>query len=178
MPIFGVIMENAPQGSEQPLEYAGFWVRVFASIIDTFLFGLLILPIIALTMGDAQWSSVEGEGMHMSTMSFQTMQVPGGMNMVLNYILPAIVVLLFWVYKSATPGKLILKLRIVDAKTGEKPSTAQWLLRYLGYYLSAVVFMLGFIWVGFDRRKQGWHDKIARTVVISDKGKEPVRFGD
>jgi uncharacterized RDD family membrane protein YckC len=178
MPIFGVIMENAPQGKEQPLEYAGFWVRVFASIIDTFLFGLLILPIIALTMGDAQWSSVEGEGMHMSTMSFQTMQVSGGINMVINYILPAIVVLLFWAYKSATPGKLMLKLRIVDAKTGEKPSTAQWLLRYLGYYLSAVVFMLGFIWVGFDRRKQGWHDKIASTVVISDKGKEPVRFGD
>jgi uncharacterized RDD family membrane protein YckC len=114
----------------------------------------------------------------MSTMSFQTMQVSGGINMVINYILPAIVVLLFWAYKSATPGKLILKLRIVDAKTGEKPSTAQWLLRYLGYYLSAVVFMLGFIWVGLDRRKQGWHDKIARTVVISGKGKEPVRFGD
>jgi uncharacterized RDD family membrane protein YckC len=26
--------------------------------------------------------------------------------------------------------------------------------------------LLGFIWVGFDQRKQGWHDKLAKTVVI------------
>jgi uncharacterized RDD family membrane protein YckC len=52
--------------------------------------------------------------------------------------------------------------------------TAQWLLGYLVCYPSGVVF----IWVGLNRRKQCWHDKIARTVVISDKGKEPVRFGD
>ena len=171
-------MENTPQGTDQQLEYAGFWVRVLASIIDTFLFGLLLLPLIALTLGDAQWSSVEGEGMHMSTMSFETLQVPGGWNIVINYILPAIVVMLFWVYKSATPGKLILKLAIVDAKTGEKPSVTQWIVRYLGYYLSAMVLMLGFVWVGLDRRKQGWHDKIAGTVVISNKDKEPVQFNN
>ncbi|MBW2940144.1 RDD family protein [Zhongshania aquimaris] len=169
-------MENTPQASEQQLEYAGFWVRVLASVIDTFLFGLLILPIIALSFGDAQWSSVEGEGMHMSTMSFETLQVPGNVNVVVNYILPAIVVLVFWIYKSATPGKMILKLAIVDAKTGGKPTLKQWLVRYVCYYLSAMVLMLGFIWVGLDRRKQGWHDKIARTVVISNKNKEPVQF--
>ncbi|MFT5889594.1 MAG: putative RDD family membrane protein YckC [Zhongshania sp.] len=159
-----------------PPEYAGFWVRVFASIIDTFLYGLLLIPILALTLGDTQWSSVQGEGMHMSTMSIEALQVPGGINMLVNYLIPAAVVLVFWLYKSATPGKLILKLVIVDAKTGEKPSTPQWLIRYMGYYLSALVFMLGFIWVGFDRRKQGWHDKIAGTVVIRNSSREPVRF--
>ena len=112
----------------------------------------------------------------MSTMSFETLQVPGNVNLVVNYILPAIVVLVFWIYKSATPGKMVLKLAIVDAKTGEKPTLKQWLVRYVCYYLSAMVLMLGFIWVGLDRRKQGWHDKIARTVVISNKNKEPVQF--
>ena len=169
-------MEDSQQGIGQAPEYAGFWIRVLASIIDTFLFGLLLVPIIALTLGDAQWSSVEGEGMHMSTMSFETLQVPGGWNIVVNYILPAIVGMLFWVYKSATPGKLMLKLAIVDAKTGEKPSVTQWIVRYLCYYLSAMVMMLGFVWVGLDRRKQGWHDKLAGTVVISHKRKEPVQF--
>ena len=104
------------------------------------------------------------------------MGMSGGVSVLLNYILPAIVVIIFWTYKSATPGKLLLKIRIVDAKTGGKPSTVQWLIRYIGYYVSAFVFMLGFIWVGFDRRKQGWHDKLASTVVISDKAKEPVKF--
>ncbi|CAA0082603.1 Uncharacterised protein [Zhongshania aliphaticivorans] len=170
-------MESTTQSTVQPVEYAGFWIRVLASIIDTFLFGLILIPIIALSFGDAQWTSVEGNGMHMSTMSFETLQVPGNINLLLNYILPAIAVLVFWIYKSATPGKMVLKLRIVNAKTGEKPSVAQWLIRYIAYYLSAMVFMLGFIWVGLDRRKQGWHDKLANTVVISTKDKEPVHFG-
>jgi uncharacterized RDD family membrane protein YckC len=161
---------------ETQLDYAGFWVRVWASIIDTVLFGLLLMPVFALTMGDAQWSSIERDGMHASTMSFQSMGMSGGVSVLLNYILPAIVVIIFWTYKSATPGKLLLKIRIVDAKTGGKPSTVQWLIRYIGYYVSAFVFMLGFIWVGFDRRKQGWHDKLASTVVISDKAKQPVKF--
>jgi uncharacterized RDD family membrane protein YckC len=80
--------------------------------------------------------------------------------------LPAIAVILFWVYKSATPGKMALKLKIVDAKTGDKPSTGQLIGRYFGYYVSILPFMLGIIWVGFDGRKQGWHDKLAGTVVV------------
>ena len=38
--------------------------------------------------------------------------------------------------------------------------------RYLGYYVSTIPLMLGFLWVAFDARKQGWHDKMANTVVI------------
>ena len=89
---------------ETQLDYAGFWVRVWASIIDTVLFGLLLMPVFALTMGDAQWSSIERDGMHASTMSFQSMGMSGGVSVLLNYILPAIVVIIFWTYKSATPG--------------------------------------------------------------------------
>ena len=50
--------------------------------------------------------------------------------------------------------------------------------RYLGYYVSIIPFCMGLIWVAFDRRKQGWHDKLAGTVVIRSKalGAEPVRF--
>jgi uncharacterized RDD family membrane protein YckC len=35
-----------------------------------------------------------------------------------------------------------------------------------------LVFFLGFIWVAFDKRKQGWHDKIAGTVVIREDGSD------
>ena len=78
----------------------------------------------------------------------------------------------------ATPGRC-LGARIVDAKTGEAPSVAQLVGRYLAYFVSTTPLCLGLIWVGFDRRKQGWHDKLASTVVIRSKrhGKEPVRFG-
>ena len=55
------------------------------------------------------------------------------------------------------------------ALVGTGPGTGQWVIRYLAYYLSALVFFLGFLWVAFDRRKQGWHDKIAGTVVVRDR---------
>jgi uncharacterized RDD family membrane protein YckC len=86
------------------------------------------------------------------------------------------VIIVFWVYKSATPGKLATRLAIVDAKTGEKPSTGQFIGRYFAYYVSIIPFFLGFIWVGIDKRKQGFHDKLAGTVVIRNKPAEPVKF--
>jgi uncharacterized RDD family membrane protein YckC len=93
---------------------------------------------------------------------------------VINYFLPAIVVILFWVYKSATPGKMILGLKIVDARTGGIPSTGQLIGRYLGYYVSTIPLLLGLIWVGIDVRKQGWHDKLAGTVVIRIAPRQPA----
>ena len=86
----------------------------------------------------------------------------------LNYVIPPALVLIFWHYRSATPGKIITGLSIVDADTGGKPSWGQFIIRYIAYYISAIPLLLGFIWVAFDQRKQGWHDKIANTVVIKN----------
>jgi len=133
-------------------EYAGFWVRTGAAIIDTVLLFVVIIPVIAVTYGSSYWGSGSSE--------------VGFWGFMINYIFPAIVVIIFWSYKSATPGKMITKLKIVDAVTGEKPTTKQFLLRYIGYYISSIPLFLGILWVGIDKRKQGWHDKIAGTVVI------------
>ncbi len=46
---------------------------------------------------------------------------------------------------------------------------AMLMLRYLGYYISMLPLFLGIFWVGWDKRKQGWHDKIAGTLVIKEK---------
>ena len=62
----------------------------------------------------------------------------------------------------------MMKARIVDADTLEKPETWQWIVRYLGYYVSIFTLFIGFIWVAVDPRKQGFHDKLGRTVVIYD----------
>lgn len=93
----------------------------------------------------------------------------GILGIFLNYILPAIVVILFWAYKSTTPGKMILGLKIVDAKTNENMSIGQMVIRYVGYYPSMLVVGLGFIWVAFDSKKQGWHYKLAGTIVIRSR---------
>ena len=105
--------------------------------------------------------------------------IVGPADVLLNWVLPAIAVILFWIYRQATPGKMAIHARIVDAKTGGKPSTGQLIGRYLGYYVSVIPLMLGIIWVGIDKRKQGWHDKLAGTVVVRPKisGTASATFG-
>lgn len=61
---------------------------------------------------------------------------------------------------------MVIKAQIVDVKTGNKPSVKQSVIRYLGYFVSTIPFGLGLMWVGWDKRKQGWHDKLANTVVV------------
>ena len=79
------------------------------------------------------------------------------------------IILLFWHYKQATPGKMVFDARIVDAKTFEKPTIGKLIVRYVGYIPSTLVLFLGLIWVAFDKKKRGWHDLMAGTVVVSKK---------
>ena len=60
-------------------------------------------------------------------------------------------------------------MQIVDAKTHQKPGVMQSVVRYFAYIVSFMPLYLGFIWIYFDKRKQGFHDKIAGTVVIKVK---------
>ena len=149
-------MENQNQ------EYAGFWIRVGATMIDSILLLIIIIPILVAIYGDSYWL---GES-----------YIQGFWDLLLSYLLPAIAIILFWISKSATPGKMATKLTIVDATTGEKPSTGQFIIRYLGYYLAMLPLFLGIIWVGIDKRKQGFHDKLAGTVVLRNTKSEPVEF--
>jgi uncharacterized RDD family membrane protein YckC len=132
--------------------YAGFWIRTGAALIDSVLMLVILIPAITLIYGKTYWDS--------------DVFIHGFWDVVFNYILPAMAIILFWHYKSATPGKMATGLAIVDAQTGGNPSTAQLIVRYLGYYVASIPLLLGIIWVGFDKRKQGWHDKMAGTVVI------------
>ena len=136
----------------QEVEYVGFWLRVAASIIDSIIIVFITTPVLFAIYGDEYFS---GDSL-----------IHGFAELLISYILPAIAIIVFWIYKSATPGKMAVGAEIVDAKTLGKPSKWQLIGRYLGYYVSIIPFMLGIIWVAFDSRKQGWHDKLAGTVVI------------
>jgi uncharacterized RDD family membrane protein YckC len=134
------------------LEYVGFWLRVVAALIDTVLLLLICVPLVSLVYGQDYWTSPE--------------MVKGPADFLINWVVPAIAVVLFWIYRQATPGKMAVGARIVDARTGGAPSTGQLVGRYLAYYVSILPLMLGIFWVGWDRRKQGFHDKLANTVVV------------
>jgi uncharacterized RDD family membrane protein YckC len=74
-------------------------------------------------------------------------------------------VLFFWTLLGYTPGKMLLGLKIVR-RGGQRLTLGRSLLRFIGYWVSAIPLFLGFLWIIFDRRRQGWHDKLADTQVI------------
>ncbi len=135
-----------------PLKYVGFWTRVVASLIDTVLLLMVTMPLLWSAYG---WDYYEEPGF-----------IKGPLDFTVSWVFPFVAILLFWIYKSATPGKMVIGAKIVDAETGQKPSDGQFVGRYFAYYLSAIPLCLGFLWVAFDGRKQGWHDKLAGTVVV------------
>jgi len=141
------------------LEYVGFWPRVGAAIIDSLLLGVIIWPILTAFYGESYWSSEQF--------------VQGPMDFLLSWVFPAVAVIVFWVLKQATPGKMAVSAKVVDAKTGAAPTTGQCIGRYFSYFLAGLPLGLGVIWVAFDARKQGWHDKLAGTVVVRQKNRQP-----
>jgi uncharacterized RDD family membrane protein YckC len=147
----GVAMADKVMTSREP-RYVGFWMRFFASIIDTLIL-VVFIGLIAFAVYGMQYVRLSSEG---KTVMF---------DLLVQGLLPALAVIVFWRYRGATPGKMLISAKIVDAETLGTPSTGKLIGRYFAYIVSCI-FMLGFIWIAFDKRKQGWHDKLAGTVVI------------
>ena len=72
----------------------------------------------------------------------------------------------FWSAFAATPGKLLMGQRIVDAETGDPISAGSATIRYLVSIPSALALYIGYLWMIWDDKKQTWHDKISGTIVI------------
>jgi uncharacterized RDD family membrane protein YckC len=133
--------------------YVGLGARLLAALID-FLAGLVVfIPFaVAVTFAVDAYSAE------------QTFN-PRSLETLAYFLLPGAVIL-FWRYCGATPGKMAIGARIVDAKTGGAPGAGRLVVRFLAYVVSALPLYLGFLWMAWDRRKQGWHDKIAGTIVV------------
>ena len=131
-------------------DYAGFGPRALAFLLDAVIVTVIVVPILVLGFG------------------VQELPTENSWEL-LAFLAIAAAVIAFWRAFGATPGKIALGLKIVDAQTGQAPGIARLILRFLAYFVSAFPLYLGFLWAALDRRKQGWHDKIARTVVINSE---------
>lgn len=134
-------------------QYAGFWVRFAATLIDTLFLLIIITPLLLYFYGLTYFTSYDNLS-------------HGPLDFFLWNILPILLTLIFWKRLSATPGKLAMGIKIVDAATHLQPSSQQFIIRYIAYFISTIPLCLGFIWIAFDSKKQGWHDKIAKTCVV------------
>jgi hypothetical protein len=145
---------------------------MFASTIDCFLSSLLLLPFYAIferISGSDKVRKLLASGVSPQNIPHDLLIESAIRQMAsisLQMIIITIAVMLFWFYKSATPGKMILKMKIIDAITGGKPTRKQFFIRYFGYILSTLPIGLGFMLMYYDKRHQGLHDKMAGTLVV------------
>lgn len=149
--------EAPPPAALSGLEYVGFWKRFVAFLIDVFILTVITVPLLLAIYGRSYLKLAHENG-----------GIAGMWDFLIQYLLPTIAVIVFWRTRGATPGKMAISARIVDAKTGGPPTTGRLAVRYFAYLVSILPLFIGFLWIGIDRRKQGFHDKIARTLVIYD----------
>ena len=124
---------------EVSVEYMGFWIRVLAAAIDWVILTVVFLLLVAIT---------------------------DGLNTLVQWLIDALYFVIFTGLRGQTPGKRVVGIQVLT-KSGEVPGLGRAFLReVIGKFISGIVLLLGYIWVGFDAHKQGWHDKIASTYVI------------
>jgi len=71
--------------------------------------------------------------------------------------------------RGQTVGKMAVGIKVVD-KEGKTPTLGQAALREIvGKTISAIILYIGFLMIAWDKQKQGLHDKIAETYIVSTK---------
>ena len=141
-------------GAATSARYAGFWIRVVAFLVDAVIIGIIVSALSVGRAGMVTWD--------------HWLELTSWRNFI-DTVASFAYFTLLWstVGGRRTVGMRLLGLRVVGPD-GQPISYGLAVIRWLGMLLSAAVILLGFIWVAFDARKQGWHDKIASTFVVHD----------
>jgi uncharacterized RDD family membrane protein YckC len=161
--------------SKKEVRYAGFGVRLIASVVDTFILAFPI-GVFIYFVSDGQWfdfSSYE-QSMQLALAGNPdalSLQTDTSMQWELLFELSVLVITtLFWKkFKGTTPGKRFVGIKIVDAKTLQDISNIQAITRSIGYIASSLVLGIGFLMIAFRKDKRSLHDLLADTLVIYDK---------
>lgn len=74
--------------------------------------------------------------------------------------------LLCGLLKEQLQERMVTKIKIVDANSGDNITLGKAIIRYIGYIIGSIPLCLGFLWIAFDKKKQGWHDKMAGSIVV------------
>lgn len=155
----------------EEVEYAGFWLRLAAYLIDGIILNIAFYILFAI-FGISIFSGMMGSEM------LETGE-PNPETMVTMFSsLSTLMLVSFvgsWLYfalqessdAQATLGKRALRIRVTDLE-GEKISFARATGRYFGKILSGMIFLIGYIMAGFTERKQALHDMMASTLVLRD----------
>lgn len=141
---------DAPVVGEQKLEYAGFWIRVVAYIIDSIVLSVVL--------------GVIGFGLIGGAVAMESFGLIIGVYLFYFVVVFAYFTVMESSSRQATLGKMAVGIKVGNEQ-GQRISPANALGRVASKILSGLILYIGYIMVGFDTRKQGLHDKLANTVV-------------
>lgn len=156
-PLFGALKVEQVRRKQEKIgepsvdvreRYAGFWIRLGAFVIDlaiVYLFQMLLLII------GIDW--------------------PDSIDILVNFLTIFFYHLFFLSSYSSTPGKMLFGLAVVDEKSQKQIQPKVATIRTLSYLASGLFLGAGFIIIAFKKNKQGWHDRIARTLVVKKEKK-------
>lgn len=138
------------------LEYAGFWRRFVAFMIDVFILSILIQMLFPFKGFFDHFWTIKDSWYFVPVIAASTV-ISTGVTMAYSVI--------FWAWRGQTPGMMLLNIKILRGD-GTNISAGYAVLRYLGYIVCFLMLGIGFLWIIFGPRKQGIHDKMADTVVV------------
>jgi uncharacterized RDD family membrane protein YckC len=139
--------------------FAGFWIRVFANVLD----GLVLSAVnVAVLLAVETWETHNFP----SGVASVSGRHPGAALFAL--LSPPIVIIGSWIAFGASPGKMMCRIRIVDEPSGGRLTAWQCIGRYFMALVAIGCAGIGYLWIVIDRRRQGWHDKVVRTLVVRD----------
>ena len=156
-------------------QYAGFWMRFVAVIIDGIILqilqGLIIIPI----LGAIGFASLAGGGFDSSMLTEDdAMQaLPGIISAMSSMIaVSGIISILYYSFMEsskyqATLGKMALGIKVTD-ESGNKLDFIKCVIRQIGKYVSGFILMIGYIMAGFTSKKQALHDIMAGALVVKN----------
>ena len=148
--------------------YAGFWIRLVARFVDGVLLsiplGVILVVILVIAGGLASTTTSADQ-------NTQNAAVGAASGLLILFYLVAFVAYIgyyvyFWGTSGQTIGMRLFHLRVVDAVTGGPIGIPRAIVRWLMTLVNTWACYIGWIWVAFDPRKQGWHDKVANSVVL------------
>lgn len=144
--------------------HAGLASRAIALVVDLVVMSVVILLAIALLQSTLGFFTLYGLLGQRVTQSDPFRALLTGVVSLIGAAVAIGYPVGFWVLLGQTPGKFLLGLRI-ERVNGQPLTIRHALLRYVGYWLSAIPLGLGFLWVLVDDKRQAWHDKLAGTYV-------------
>ncbi len=146
--------------------YASFLRRLMATVIDM----LILMPVTSLIL--YLWL---GQEKFMALMLKENPFDIGPEEFVVNYALPIVLTIFLWLKFAGTPGKLLASCKVVDAETLGPLTLSQAIIRYFAYIISSLPLGLGFLWIIWDKNKQGFHDKLSKTCVIQESDEDLLK---